>query len=103
VAARRKFAIDSPFFCAGNMELELLAKQVCWLSLSSRSLSLLISLHFSISFLNGYRCHGDPQFWNLMDLNIVKGQMDDGKISEQHFFGNWQRKFYHGSRWSNFM
>ncbi len=29
VAARRKFAIDSPFFCAGNMERELLAKQVC--------------------------------------------------------------------------
>ncbi|KAH8935575.1 hypothetical protein BDL97_17G035800 [Sphagnum fallax] len=27
VAARRKFAIDSPFFCAGNMERELLAKQ----------------------------------------------------------------------------
>ncbi len=40
VAARRKFAIDSPFFCAGNMERELLAKQVCWLSLGSRSLSL---------------------------------------------------------------
>jgi len=40
VAARRKFAIDFRFFCAGNMERELLAKQVCWLSLGSRSLSL---------------------------------------------------------------
>jgi len=29
VAARRKFAIDFRFFCAGNMERELLAKQVC--------------------------------------------------------------------------
>jgi hypothetical protein len=26
---RRKFAIDSPFFSAGNLERELLAKQVC--------------------------------------------------------------------------
>jgi len=29
VAVRRKFAIDSPFFSAGNVERELLAKQVC--------------------------------------------------------------------------
>jgi hypothetical protein len=33
VAVRRKFAIDSPFFSAGNVERELLAKQVCWMSL----------------------------------------------------------------------
>jgi hypothetical protein len=53
--------------------------------------ALSLSLSHSISFLNGYRCHrchGDLQFWNLMDLNIGKGQMDDGKISEQQFFGN---------------
>jgi hypothetical protein len=52
------------------------------------ALSLSLSRSLSISFLNGYRCHGDLQFWNLMDLNIVEGQMDDGKISEQQFFGN---------------
>jgi hypothetical protein len=28
VAVRRKFAIDSPFFSAGNVERELLAKQM---------------------------------------------------------------------------
>jgi hypothetical protein len=43
VAVRRKFAIDSPFFSAGNVERELLAKQVCWMSLGWLSPSL--SLH----------------------------------------------------------
>jgi hypothetical protein len=48
---------------------------------------LALSLSLSL-FLSYYHCHGDLQFWNLMDLNVVKGQMGDGKISEQQFCGN---------------
>jgi hypothetical protein len=52
---------------------------------------LALSLSLSISFLSlswRYHCHGDLEFWNLMDLNVVKGQMGDGKISKQQFCGN---------------